>query len=875
MSEDMRLLAAFRSSPGAIGISDISQGGRLLDVNESWEKLTGYSRVEALGHSTVELEIVSPETFALFRQRLQTDGRIRGFELQFRRKEGSTGTGLLSSELLTLDGKPCAVTTTIDISKRKRAEEALRASELRFRGIFDSTYAFIGLLSPDGILLEANQTALNIIAMRSEEVIGKPFWETPWWNHSPALQQRLRQLIMLAAQGEIQHGEAEHVAHDGRVLKVEYTLKPVFDEHGMVSMIIPEGRDITALAVSETRFRTAFDLVPHTMAIHDGEGRILDANAVLCKCYGVNRQEIFGHFITEFLEVSRDSAFFSDIDILVSALHGPVEIITRQRAGGQPRNVLLSAVEATLDGKPCFVTCWVDITALRKVEHEFRHAQKMEAVGRLAGGIAHDFNNLLTVINGYSDLALKRLLEQDPLRPAIGEIRKAGERAAGLSRQLLTLSRKQVVEARPIDLSTMIRESCGMLERLVGEDVKITEELAAAGMVKADPGQMNQILMNLVVNARDAMPEGGRITLRVLRLELEQAPLASFPSAKAGPHVVLEVSDTGVGMSQEIQAKIFEPFFTTKNERGTGLGLATVYGIVQQAGGWIGVESQPGRGTTFRIGFPVVTESLAEERTPETPAVQPQGIETVLVVEDRAEVRKLAIASLRSFGYQTLEASSGEEALHLAQGYSGPIHLLLADVVMPEMNGRQLANRLRAILPDTKVLFMTGHAEELVSRQGLLEPGMEYLRKPFTPEMLAQKVRKLLGEPRAGGKILVVDSDEEIRIFLAAVLQERGYEVVMARNLQEAQEVGVEDRFDIMIAEVDVSRLGDADLIRAVHSRCSGLKVIAIAGMLGSLDRHLWQGLGVDLALQKPISPDLLQSAVRDLLAREEEEKAG
>ncbi len=751
MSEDARFLAAFRSSPGAIGISDLSQGGRLLDVNESWEKLTGYTRVEALGRSTVELNIVSPHTFGLFRQRLQTDGRIREFEFQFRRKDGSTGTGLLSSELLTLEGKHCAVTTTIDISERKKAEESLRGSEIRFR--------------------------------------------------------------------------------------------------------------------------TIFDLVPFPLSICDLEGRILDVNAVYCQRCGCTSEELKGHFLSEVMEVrypeSKESETVPVLEYLRAALRSPVELVTHPLAGGSRHHVLISAVRLTLNGKPCLATCAADITELRQVEREYRHAQKMEAVGRLAGGVAHDFNNLLTVINGYSDLALKQLPAQDPLRPAIGEIRKAGERAAGLSRQLLTLSRKQVVEPRPIDISKMIRDSRGMLERLVGEDVKISEELSAVGMVKADPDQMNQILMNLVVNARDAMPEGGRIALRVLRLELEQAPACAFLSVKAGPHVVLEVSDTGVGMSQEIQAKIFEPFFTTKNERGTGLGLATVYGIVHQAGGWIAVESSPGQGTTFRIGFPVVAESPAEVGTPEAPVAQPQGAETVLVVEDRAEVRKLAIVSLRSFGYRTLEARSGEEALHLAQNYPGPIHLLLADVIMPEMNGRQLADRLQAIIPGTKVLFMSGYAGERVLRHGLLAPGMEYLQKPFTPEILAQRVRKLLGEPRAGAKILVVDGEEEIRTFLAAVLQAGGYKVVTARDRGAAQDAAKKERFDIMIAEVGVWRSGDTELIPALRRHCSGLKVIAISGVQGGPDHQLWQDLGADLALQKPISPDLLQAAVRDLLARE------
>ena len=310
-------------------------------------------------------------------------------------------------------------------------------------------------------------------------------------------------------------------------------------------------------------------------------------------------------------------------------------------------------------------------------------SQKMESVGRLAGGVAHDFNNLLTVINGYASLMLRKLHSEDPLRDHVAEIRKAGERAAGLTQQLLTISRRQIVQLRPLNLSALIEESQGMLGRMLGEDVQIAAELDMdAGLVLADGDQLHQTLMNLAVNARDAMPQGGHLTLRTSRLHLDKNSGARY-EATPGDYVLLEVCDTGVGISEEDQQRIFEPFFTTKGRVGTGLGLPTVLGIVQQTGGWIAVDSRLGEGTTFRIGLPLLPATALPTPPDGSTPTDLEGSETVLVVEDQEEVRNLAVLALRSFGYRTLEAESGDAALQLVEGHAGPIHLVLTDVVMP------------------------------------------------------------------------------------------------------------------------------------------------------------------------------------------------
>jgi two-component system cell cycle sensor histidine kinase/response regulator CckA len=369
--------------------------------------------------------------------------------------------------------------------------------------------------------------------------------------------------------------------------------------------------------------------------------------------------------------------------------------------------------------------------ALRRSEEQLRQAQKMEAVGRLAGGIAHDFNNLLTVITSYSDLVLEELGRDDPKRDDIEQIRKAAQGAAALTRQLLAFSRQQVLEPKVLDLKATVTGTKKLLQRLIGADVEVTTSLAPdLGAVKADTGQLEQIIINLAVNARDAMPGGGRLAIDACNVE--DAP------ARPGRYVMLALSDTGIGMDDETKARIFEPFFTTKESgKGTGLGLATVYGIVERAGGFISVESAPGRGTSFKVYLPRVDEPIASVVTPAATAEPRRGTETVLVVEDAASVRVVTRQVLERYGYVVLEAPNGDTALRLAAKHHGPIQLLVTDVIMPGLSGRQLAGQLAPLRPEMKVLYVSGYADEV-------ESGVAYLQKPFAPETLARRVRDVL-----------------------------------------------------------------------------------------------------------------------------------
>jgi signal transduction histidine kinase len=396
-----------------------------------------------------------------------------------------------------------------------------------------------------------------------------------------------------------------------------------------------------------------------------------------------------------------------------------------------------------------------DITERNRAESEkerlrlqLAQAQKMESIGRLAGGVAHDFNNLLTVINGYSQLLLGGLKAGGPLRNGLEEIYKAGNRAAGLTRQLLAFSRKQILQPRVLDLDRVVGEMRPMLARLMGEDVEVCVKLQAEGArICADPHQLEQALMNLAVNSRDAMPRGGKFTIETGLVEWGESDTQLRLGAHAGPYVLLAASDTGGGMTEETRGRIFEPFFTTKEAgKGTGLGLSTIHGIVEQSGGYVEVASELGRGATFKIYLPRVQAAEAEPAKPEAVPVMGSK-ETVLVVEDQPEVRGYAAAALRAYGYQVMEAASGDEALLVWERESERIALILTDVVMPGLSGRELADRLKQLRPGIKVLFMSGYTDDTVVHHGVERRDAEFIQKPFSPEELAIKVRGVLTPP--------------------------------------------------------------------------------------------------------------------------------
>ncbi len=539
---------------------------------------------------------------------------------------------------------------------------------------------------------------------------------------------------------------------DGTEFPVDVSLGPLETEEG--SLVVAAVRDVSerkraeeALRRSEERFEKAFQASPAAMSISTwSEGRLLDVNERFLAITGYRREEAVGRTLAElsWWESPEEAAE------VVRALDERGAVRDRafryRTKGGDLRDGVGSFELIEVPEGPCVLGLAEDVTERRLLEAQLRQAQKMEAVGRLAGGIAHDFNNLLTVVLGHSDLLLKRAGGDPSLGRGVEEIKKASERAASLTRQLLAFGRRQVLQPKVLDLAAVVANVQSMLHRLIGEDVAlVTVASPGLGRVRADPGQIDQVLVNLAVNARDAMPLGGTLTIETSNADLDAEYVERHLAIGPGRYVLLAVSDTGCGMDTETQSRIFEPFFTTKPEgRGTGLGLSTVYGIVKQSDGYIWVYSEPGRGTTFKIYLPRVDQEATAVEPGEATVEAPRGTETVLLVEDQEMVRDMVREALEMSGYAVLAASGGADALALAAGHRGPIHLLVTDVVMPGMSGRELAERLSTVRPTLRVLFMSGYTDDAISRHGILEEGVTFLQKPFTPDALSRKVRELL-----------------------------------------------------------------------------------------------------------------------------------
>jgi PAS domain S-box-containing protein len=504
---------------------------------------------------------------------------------------------------------------------------------------------------------------------------------------------------------------------------------------------------------SEDRFR---DLVEHSQSLictHDLEGRILSANPWAATVLGYSQDELLRMNLRDFIAPEVRYEFVGYLEKIRK--HGVAQgmLLVQTRNGERRIWEYKNTLRTEGVTEPVVRGMAQDITERKRgevekarLEAQLQQAQKMESVGRLAGGVAHDFNNLLTVITGYSELLLQKIGKESPMHGEVEEIKRAGERASSLTQQLLAFSRKQIIEPKVILLDSMVAETHKMLARLIGENIDLqTITGKSPGTVKVDPGQFQQILMNLAVNARDAMPDGGKIVIETANVDLDEGYCALHPYVKPGRFVMLAVSDTGKGMSEEVKTHIFEPFFTTKEMgSGTGLGLATTYGAVHQAGGSIEVYSEVGIGTTFKIYLPRVEEAVVKPEKNDHPTDLPGGTETVLLVEDEEMVRELGVQILERLGYKVLWGSNGTEALAIAEKYDNRIDLLLTDVVMPGMNGSELATQLVLHHPEMKVLFTSGYTDETITRHGVLDEGVSFIGKPYTLSVLARKVREVL-----------------------------------------------------------------------------------------------------------------------------------
>jgi PAS domain S-box-containing protein len=523
------------------------------------------------------------------------------------------------------------------------------------------------------------------------------------------------------------------------------------DEQGQPRRWIGAVSDITDRKRAEAehvRLVTAIEQSAEAVVITNIRGEIEYVNPALTRITGYSREEVVGQNPRILKSGKQDPVFYQQL--WATILQGEIwqgEIINRRKDGKlYTEQMNITPVRNARGEVTHFIATKQDATERKTLEAQLQQAAKMEAIGRLAGGVAHDFNNLLTIINGYTELLLEKLAADTKASAYLREIFNAGERAASLTRQLLAFSRRQVLAPQVLNLNHVVSNLEKMLQRLIGEDVNLRTVLdPSLGRVKADPGQIEQVIMNFAVNARDAMPGGGSLTIETSNVELDETYAHSHATVKPGSYVMLAVGDTGVGMTAETKSRIFEPFFTTKElGKGTGLGLATVYGIVKQSGGSVWVYSELGHGTVFKVYLPTVSESPLKGPA-KTETVSASGTETILVVEDEEGVRSLVRLALESTGYKVLEVEDPEKALETCVSHDGPIHLLLTDVVMPKISGHVVAQKVAALRPDIKVLYMSGYTDDAVVHHGVLSQDMAFIQKPFTPIALRKKIREVLG----------------------------------------------------------------------------------------------------------------------------------
>jgi len=753
---EIRYRALFDGVP--MGLYRSAPDGRVIDVNPALVRMLGYPDRESL------LAVDAAELYAEAEERLPWQsllGRERtvlDYEVRLRRYDGSLIWARDSARaVLGRGGKVRYYQgALVDITERKRAEAELRETNEKLRAVIDAAPLAVLTLDPEGRVTSWNPAAERIFDWEASEAFGRSV---------PLVAERQEEIDELYARvmrGELLAGvDLLRFKRDGTPVDVSLWAAPLFDAEGEVAGSLAMLADITEQKRAEQQrvlLSTAVEQAADAIVITDNEGAIQYVNPAFEAITGYERDDVLGRNPRLLASGRHDAAFYRELwDTLTSGDVWTGQFINRRKDGTIYWQLgTISPVRDTRWEVVNYVSVARDVTREMELETQLRQAQKMEAIGQLAGGIAHDFNNLLTAILGNSEMLLSAPGAKGLARELAEEIAEAGKRAASLTRQLLAFGRRQVLQPEVLDLNAVISEVTQMVRRVIGEQVTLKEELdAALGFVSADRGQLEQVIVNLAVNARDAMPDGGALTIETANVDLDDAYAEMHAPTAPGRYVMVAISDTGVGMDEEVRSRIFEPFFTTKElGKGTGLGLATVYGIVKQSKGYIWVYSEPGQGTTFKVYLPRVedAEALSEVRRPlgGAPEPAPGRGETVLLVDDDRGVRAVACRTLTDCGYTCLEASGPTEALEVVQRHEGPLHLLITDLVMPEIGGPELAERLLASFPELQVLYMTGYTERAIQRP-LAAKRPKLLVKPFNRQSLLRRSREALDEPRRAG----------------------------------------------------------------------------------------------------------------------------
>ncbi|HEY6553443.1 MAG TPA: PAS domain S-box protein, partial [Vicinamibacteria bacterium] len=744
--------------------------GLILSVNAAWQTFARANAMEGTGYGVGQsyLDVCdraqgngASEAHQVAEGiRTVLAGSAQSFALEYRCDSPTDRRWFLLNVTPLPGERPSgAVVMHSSITDRKESEEALEALSLKTQrrerlltSALSSMSDFAQVYDRQGRLLFVNQALLDLWGLPLDEVVGKNFSDL---GYPQVLAERLRrQLQQVLETKRSVTDETPYTSPSGVSGYYEYIFSPVIGADGTADFVVGSTRDVTerkqtelAISASEARFAKIFHSRVVAIAISEmSSGRLVDVNERWAEFFGYSRDEVIGRTVRELdlWVVPADRERLLD-GISAGSPTSRTETSFRRKSGEIVwALVSMEAISLAESKEPLVIVVLVDMTERKQLESQLLHAQKMDAVGRLAGGVAHDFNNSLGVILGYTELLLPKAGAAE--RGKLEQILKATNRAAGLTRQLLAFSRKQIVNPRVLDLNLRLADLEKMLGRLIGEHIGLTIVLGEdLGQVKADLGQLEQVVVNLCVNARDAMPGGGMLRIETSNAQVDARQTVQHVQMTPGRYVMLAVSDNGCGIEKEVLPQIFEPFFTTKEEgKGTGLGLAMVYGIVKQAGGYVWAESEVGRGATFKVYLPRFDEPPAPdiEATP-MPA---RGTETILLVEDEGPLREIAREILEAHGYRVLDAPGANEAIEIARSHPQPIHLLLTDVVMPGMNGRALAESLVVTRPEIKVLYMSGYTADLIAHSGVLDAGLLLIEKPFTALLLLGRVREVLGD---------------------------------------------------------------------------------------------------------------------------------
>ena len=744
----------FEMSPSGILLEDSK--GTILDANPAICKSMGYNHEDLIGQKVHIL--AHPDN------KDQVDQNIRrllsGESLQFVeksiKKDGTECFVQINERSINLpNGEIGIISITQDMTKEVQAQLALRESEEKFRSIFDNFSVGTGIVSLDGRFQIVNQKFADIVGYTINEL--KEIRNDDLTHPEDTTETRKNMKLLFERKIDSFNLEKRLIHKNGNIVWVDLTVKPKHNAIGEIESIIGVVQDITERKKAEKeiiRLAAVVEQAVESIVITDIDGTIRYVNAAFEKITGYKKSEAIGQNPRMLKSGKQGKEFYKDLWSTILSGNKWQGVIVNKRKNGSfyYEKAVIFPIKNEYDKVINFTAIMRDITLERKLEQQLQQVQKMEAIGTLSGGIAHDFNNILTVINGHAEIGLMNVDQSHPVHDDLMSILNAGKRAEKLTNQLLAFSRKQIHELKVVDINQTIKDLDKMLRRLMPEDIKIISDFPEdLPFIKADPGQIEQIIINLIINARDAINEKQdkrshkEIIVKTEIVDLDHLFVDTHPGSQTGPHILMSVKDSGIGMNIDVQNRIFEPFFTTKDvDKGTGLGLATVYGIVKQNEGSIYVKSEIGKGTTFEIYWPITTESPEKDYIETINQKVFSGKETILFVEDDEDVRQFACVALKSFGYNIIEANNGKNALQLVKKENTSIDIIITDLIMPEMNGQELASRVHKLLPDLKVLFVSGYTFEHLLKDGEIDDSINFLQKPYTVHNLLKRIREIL-----------------------------------------------------------------------------------------------------------------------------------